>query len=81
MRILITEYFQNLFTSEVVIPTVEVLNKVKSRVSSYMNESLLAPYTMKEVKKVLFSIGDLKAPGSDGLRAVFYKKVLACSGR
>lgn len=49
----------------------EVLNKHKSRVSAYMNESLLAPYKEEEVKKALFNIGDLKAPRPDGLHAVF----------
>jgi hypothetical protein len=39
-----------------------------------MNETLLAPYTPEEVKKALFSIGDLKAPGPDGLHAIFYKR-------
>lgn len=39
-----------------------------------MNEALLAPYTAEEVKNALFSIGDLKAPGPDGLHAIFYKK-------
>jgi hypothetical protein len=39
-----------------------------------MNEVLLAPYTAEEVKKALFSIGDLKAPGPDGLHAIFYKR-------
>lgn len=39
-----------------------------------MNRSLLAPFQEEEVRKALFSIGDLKAPGSDGLHAVFYKR-------
>ena len=39
-----------------------------------MNEALLAPYSEEEVKRALFSIGDLKAPGPDGLHAIFYKK-------
>jgi hypothetical protein len=33
----------------------------------------LAPFTAEEVNKALFNIGDLKAPGPDGLHAIFYK--------
>jgi hypothetical protein len=33
-----------------------------------MNTGLLAPFTEEEVKK------DLKAPGPDGLHAIFYKR-------
>jgi hypothetical protein len=39
-----------------------------------MNEHLTAEYTVEEVKDALDSIGDLKAPGADGMRAIFYKK-------
>ena len=35
---------------------------------------LTAPYTREEVKKALFQIGDMKAPGPNGLHAVFYKR-------
>lgn len=59
----------------------DVLNKVKTRVLSYMNEALTIPYTEEEVKRALFSIGDLKTPGPDGLHTVFYKKKLATVGR
>lgn len=61
----------NLFTSEVGAVDPSVLADVPRRVSSEMNNELLAPYTFDEVKKALFSIGDLKAPGPDGLHAVF----------
>lgn len=74
MRTLISCYFQHLFSSEVAVPDASVLNKVKPCVSGYMNDSLLAPYTAEELKKALFSIGDLKAPGPDGLHAIFNKK-------
>ena len=74
MKQLIDNYFQYLFTAEVHVPNQEVPEKVKPKVSSYMNESLLAPYTEEEVRRALFSIGDLKAPGPDGLHAIFYKK-------
>jgi hypothetical protein len=39
-----------------------------------MNRGLTAPFTAEEVKKSLWSIGDLKAPGPDGLHAIFYKR-------
>jgi hypothetical protein len=43
-------------------------------VTEEMNESLIAPFTVEDVKKAVFQIGDLKAPGPDGLHAIFYKK-------
>jgi hypothetical protein len=39
-----------------------------------MNEFLLAEYTEKEIKRALDDIGDLKAPGADGMPAICYKK-------
>jgi hypothetical protein len=39
-----------------------------------MNEMLLAPFTGGEVLVALESIGDLKAPGPDGMPAKFYKR-------
>jgi hypothetical protein len=39
-----------------------------------MNDNLSLPYTTEEVRKALDSIGDLKAPGPDGMPAIFYKK-------
>ena len=65
MRALIDSYFQNLFTAEVHVVNQEVLEKVKPRVTPYIEE---------EVKRALFSIDDLKAPGPYGLHAIFYKK-------
>jgi hypothetical protein len=39
-----------------------------------MNDILMAPYSREEVKKAMFNISDLKAPGPDGLHAIFYKR-------
>ena len=71
---IITGYFSNLFTSQVNVPNRNVLDHVHTRVTTDMNERLMAPYTAEEVKKALFSIGDLKALGPDGLHAIFYKR-------
>jgi hypothetical protein len=66
------DYFQHLFTAEVQVPDQELIDKVQPCVSNEMNEKLLSPFSREEVKKALFNIGDLKAPGPDGLHAVFY---------
>ena len=39
-----------------------------------MNLLLNAPFSREEVQKALFSIGDLKASGPDGLHAIFFKR-------
>jgi hypothetical protein len=70
----ISGYFAGLFSTEVDDPDPELINKVTPRVTREMNESLLRDYTAEDVKKALFSIGDTKAPGTDGLHAIFFKK-------
>ena len=39
-----------------------------------MNQSLLRDYTDEEIKLALDSMGELKAPGTDGMPALFYKQ-------
>ena len=39
-----------------------------------MNSSLHGEYTDTEIKQALDSMGDLKAPGADGMSALFYKQ-------
>ena len=58
----------------------EILNKVQPRVTVEMNERLLEPFTEEEVKKALYAIGDFKAPGTDGMHAIFFKKFWALTG-
>jgi hypothetical protein len=74
LKPVILDYFSNLFMSEVDSLDPAMMDKVQLRVSHEMNEKLLAPFTPEDVKKSAFSIGDFKAPGPDGLHAVFYKK-------
>jgi hypothetical protein len=70
----ISGYFTELFTSEVQATDPTVLQKIQPKVDEEMNERLLAPFTVEDVKNAVFSIWDLKAPGPDGLHAIFYKK-------
>jgi hypothetical protein len=39
-----------------------------------MNASLMEVFTKEGVRSALESIGDIKAPGLDGMSALFYKK-------
>jgi hypothetical protein len=73
LKPLILNYFTNLFSSEVHVVDPAMLEKINPRVDNDMNNLFLAPFDVDDVKKVAFSIGDLKAPGPDGLHAVFYK--------
>mgnify|MGYP006969628083 CR=1 FL=1 len=51
-----------------------MLATVQPRVTPQMNEMLTKEFTRDEVFDALQSIGDLKAPGPDGMPSVFYKK-------
>jgi hypothetical protein len=50
-----------------------VLDVASPRVTPQMNEFLTAEYTEKEIKDALDDMGDLKAPGADGMPTIFYK--------
>lgn len=60
--------------------TQQLLDAVQPRVTAHMNEYLMKEFTEEEVKIALDSIGDLKAPGPDGMPSVFYKKLLDVVG-
>jgi hypothetical protein len=72
---IIHDYFSQLFSSEVGATDPTLINRVKPRVTNEMNERLVAPFTEEEVKKALFAIGNFKAPGTDGMHAIFSKKL------
>jgi len=76
----ITNQYQSLFMSHVDSSFDEVLNCVHPRVSPEMNEALLAPFSGEEIWNALVSIGDLKAPGADGMPSIFYKKFWSLIG-
>lgn len=74
MLSMVKNYFTQLFQSEVHEINEAALDPVKLRVTLEMNQNLMAPFSYEEVKHALFSIGDLKAPGPDGLHSIFYKR-------
>ena len=64
----------NLFTSHAGAQQEELLACVHPRVTPAMHDLLMKEYTREEVFEALQSIGDLKAPGPDGMPSIFYKK-------
>ena len=51
-----------------------LLEKIVPNVDEIMNEHLTKPFTPEDVKQAAFGITDLKAPGPDGLHAIFFKR-------
>ena len=80
MCAMVKNYFAHLFTRENGEIDSSVLESIPRKVTDDMNEALLLPYTEQEVKEALFNIGDLKAPGPDGLHAIFYKRFWSMLG-
>jgi hypothetical protein len=72
---LISNYFLQLFSTSVLADagqTQQLLSAVQPYVTAQMNDQLTKEFTDEEIKQVLFDIGDLKAPGPDGMTAIFY---------
>ena len=45
-----------------------------------MQQELTCDFTAEEIKDALFQMGSTKAPGLDGMNALFFPKILACGG-
>ncbi|KAG7585995.1 Reverse transcriptase zinc-binding domain [Arabidopsis thaliana x Arabidopsis arenosa] len=67
-------YFENLFTSTNPQEFEEALKEVKTTITDQVNEFLTAPATEKEVRTALFMMHPEKAPGPDGMTALFFQK-------
>jgi hypothetical protein len=74
LKALVTNYFSSLFTPMAGADLRGVLDSITPRVSEQMNTYLASDYSEEEVKKALDDMGDLKAPGADGMPAIFYKR-------
>jgi hypothetical protein len=79
----IANHFLQLFRSNRIEEgyTQQLLEAMHPRITADMNAFLLREFTEEEVKNALDSIGDLKAPGPDGMPSVFYKNIWDVVGR
>lgn len=69
----VTEFYNNLYTSEPASDIDKCLEVVPNCISTEMNSGLTAPVSNAEIKDTVFAIGAQKAPGHDGLNDLFYQ--------
>jgi hypothetical protein len=74
LKEVVTQYYNKLFTSTAGKKLEETIQQVSHRVTSAMNDMLLQEFTREEIREALYMMGDLKAPGPDGMPPIFYKR-------
>ena len=67
-------YFENIYTTASPSRVEDVVAAIPARVTEDMNESLSHAFTREEVAIALKQIHPTKAPGPDGMSAIFYQK-------
>ncbi|KAK6160956.1 hypothetical protein DH2020_004337 [Rehmannia glutinosa] len=75
MKGVFTDYFQNLFTSEPNLDMSRAIDAVDNKMTDEENDLLTRPFTEEEVTEALAQMHPTKAPGPDGMQAIFYKKL------
>ncbi|XP_048593215.1 uncharacterized protein LOC106393995 [Brassica napus] len=72
--VIATSYFRQIFESSNPEEIEEALAQVPTTITGAMNDDLTAPVSEWEVKLALFAMHPEKAPGPDGMTALFYQR-------
>ncbi|XP_021737341.1 uncharacterized protein LOC110703870 [Chenopodium quinoa] len=72
----VTDFYEELFTSSMPSPEgcAKVLESVEKVISEDHNSELLKPFSKDEIFAAISSKHPCKAPGPDGIHAIFYQK-------
>ena len=70
----VTNYFDSLFNAGTCSQMEECLDTVMSKVTPDMQQMLSSEFTADEIKTAVFQMGPTKAPGLNGMNAIFYQK-------
>jgi len=69
----ITQYFEDLFSTSYPSGMEEVLDFIEPKVTDEVNAALCKRYTQEEVDRALMQMHPHKAPGPDGLKSFFFQ--------
>ena len=69
-----SDYFESLFHAGACDQMEECLATVPQMVTEEMKEALSGEFIAEEVKVALFQMGPIKAPGPNGMNALFFQK-------
>lgn len=74
MENVVTNFYSDLFASKNPAPGIigKISNLISSSITPDLNDAISADFTRDEVRQALFDLIPAKAPGPDGLTALFF---------